>query len=134
MESLLYWSDSVKRAIVNRNVGATGTEILRTNMGFKMVPTLDKKPIMALSDNGRRRPETSDPVTFTQWAALWPDLEIGLVPGDRFGIIDVDEPGTLALLVGLDHTFREIRDDAHQHMLVAVPDGASVRSQARLAG
>lgn len=121
--------EQVKRGIANRDPVMTGIGLLEMDAGFSLVPTSDKEPIMRFSDDGRRRPETDDPIIWRQWLALWPDAEIGLAAGERFAFLDKDEPGNGApYLAGLERTFQELRPEHWAHLLVGVPPGRSLRS------
>ncbi|MDQ3524156.1 MAG: bifunctional DNA primase/polymerase, partial [Chloroflexota bacterium] len=105
------WPAAVRRAIAQRDVTTAGIELLAMNAGLSLVPTDDKEPIQHFADRigerAGRRPETDDPQTWQQWCAVWPDLGMGIVPGDRFLVLDDDRGDLNPHTYGLKGTYAD---------------------------
>jgi hypothetical protein len=121
-----HWPEPVKRAIVNGDTVAAGVEILKAGMGFRLVPTeRDKRPIPWLSHRGVND-ATDDPQTWRQYLALAPDAGLGIVPGERFAVIDDDSGSLNADTYGVTGTYAE-RTRRGTHHWVRIPDGRRAR-------
>lgn len=124
------FSDGVIRGMTHGDVTATGCGLLEMDAGFRLVPTIDKRPIMPLADTtgdrAGKRPETSDPAAWRQWLAVWPDAELSVAPGDRFAIVDDDTGDLDASTYGVGETFSEKTARGFHHW-ARLPDGRRLR-------
>lgn len=104
----IYFPESLRMAIANRDVAGTGTEMLRMNVGFRALPVdpATKAPFTWVTPRGVRD-STTDPMTLRQWFAVAQPAGLAIVPGPGFVVID-DDTGDLDIgTLGLAGTFAE---------------------------
>lgn len=102
-----YWPEPVRRAMMNRDVLATGIEILNANLGVRIVPAGDdKSPIKSLCPHWSTD-ATDDPQTLRQWSAVWPDVRWGIIPGENFLVVDDDTGELDTHALGIESTWAE---------------------------
>lgn len=101
------WPEPVRRAMVNRDVLATGIEMLKADLGLRIVPVNeDKSPVESLCPTWSTD-ATDDPQTLRQWHAVWPDIRWGIVPGERFLVADHDAGELDIRALGIEGTWSE---------------------------
>ncbi len=100
------WPAPVRAAMNDRDVLATGTAILEAGMGMKALLTIEKRPIARLTPHGVRD-ATADPRVLWEWWALWPETDLAVVLGDRFGVVDADRPDVDTGAWGVPRTWSE---------------------------
>jgi hypothetical protein len=138
--SVFFWPEPFKNALANGDTTAAGTELLRLNLGLKLVPaefvregdSLLKRPIPSLAPTSPRRDQpryavTDDPIEWRQWLALCPDALLGIVPGDRFLVVDDDHGGFDPSWAGIAGTYADRSPRPGIHHWVQVPPGHRAR-------
>jgi len=97
------WPAPARAAMQRRDALGTGVSLLESNLGFRALWTLDKRPISSLTPHGVAD-ATGDPRVLAEWAICWPDCELAIVPGDRFAVVDLDDaasdPGAMGIPAG----------------------------------
>lgn len=123
----MFWSEAMKRAIVNDDTVSAGMELLRMNVGFRALPVDrdTKAPIPFLTPRGAAN-ATDDPTIFQQWMALASDAGLGAVPGSNFAIIDDDTGDLDAGSYGLSGTFVE-RTRRGMHYWARLPESRHLK-------
>lgn len=123
----IHFPDSVKRAIWNRDLPGTGSELLRMNVGFRAIPVdpMTKAPFGWLSPRGVLD-ATTDPATLQQWFALTGEASLGVVPGPGFAIVDDDAGDVEIGALGLAGSFAE-RTRRGVHTWTRLPDNRTLR-------
>jgi hypothetical protein len=107
---------------VNGDITAAGAELLTAGMGLRLVPTEpDKRPIKSLAPRGTLD-ATEDVQIWRQWMALAPDAGLGVVPGERFAVIDDDSGSLRPETYGIAGTYTE-RTRRGAHLWVQLLDG-----------
>ena len=101
------WPEPVRRTMVTREVLTTGIEMLKADVGLRIVPVNeDKSPIESLCPTWSTD-ATDDPQTLRQWHAVWPDVRWGIVPGERFLVADHDRGELDIRALGIEGTWAE---------------------------
>ena len=125
------WPAPVRAAMNDRDVLATGTAILEAGMGMKALLTIEKRPVARLTPHGVRD-ATADPHVLWEWWASWPETELAVVLGDRFGCADIDRPDFDTGAWGVPRTWSERTHRGRHEMMgltrpalkCRLPDGA----------
>jgi hypothetical protein len=122
-------------------------ELLRMDLGLQLVPAelalvdgqFKKRPIPSLApwapQPGRPRYAlTDDPLVWREWLALCPDALMGVVPGDRFLVVDDDRGAFDPLSAGIAGTYADRSPRPGIHYWVQVPPTHRARNAKLPAG